>query len=112
MKTTDKFSADMSKVFSLVSDSCGGYDIQESLFAWFNVKIDSSSDNEADWTETFTYDDTGMFYVLYDLTNYDVISLCGRKVSIEDSNYPEIAVIIEQYAKQEIIDKVYEALFN
>lgn len=106
MKAKDQFSADMGKVFSLVNDFCGNDCIQETLFSHFNADIDISAENKEDWVESYTYSDSGMFYVLYCLNNYDLISLQGNSINVEGSNCPDIAEIFKKYAKAETIEKV------
>lgn len=112
MKTKDQFSADMSKLFSLVNDCCGSDSIQSTIYGCLNGDIDITSDNEEDWVESFQYSDRGMFYVLYDLANYDLISLYGKKVNVKQSNHPDIATIVAKYAKPEAINRVYETLYD
>ncbi len=112
MKYINDFSKDMSKVFSLVSGECGGDSIQSALFGWFNGDIDVSADNEEDWVESYEYSDKGMVNVLYSVANYDLISLYGKKVNVENSNHPEIAEIFKKWAKPEAIKKVYEAIYE
>ena len=113
MKAKDQFSADMSKIFSLVHGECGGSDIQGLIFDYFNVDIDfCDSDNAEDWIESYRYNNRGVFHLLYSLANYDLISLHGKTVDVEASNHPDIAAIIKQYAKQETINKVHELLYE
>lgn len=112
MKAFDQFSADMSKVFSLVGDCCGGDSIQEAIFGWFDGDIDVSEEDESDWIEKYTYSDRGMFNVLYELVNYDIVSLSGKKVNVDESNHPDIAIIVKQYAKSDAINKVYEQIYE
>lgn len=112
MKTKDQFSADMSQVFSLVKDSCGSDTIQNDLFSYFDGDIDVSADNEEDCIESFTYTDMGMLAVLYDLVNYDMVSLQDKTINVEASNHPDIATIIKKYAKPETIEKVYNRFYE
>lgn len=103
MKAFNKFSEDMDNIYSLVVDSCGCDEIRESLFAWFNADL---LGEELD-TIKYEYDAKGIFYVLYDLVNYDLVSISNESIEVANSNNSEVAEIIKRYATRYTISQVY-----
>ena len=110
MKYADKFSEDMSKLFRLVDGECGDSVIRSQIVFRLDYDCDMESDNAKDWVESFKYNDSGMFDVLYEIANYDLVSLIGKKVNVKESNRPNIAKIVKKYVTQDMIDRVREIL--
>ena len=92
-----KFSLAMHKLFSLMKDEIGEDSIKDDITSYFWL----------DWNgETkivpCRFDDKGMFFLAYDLCNYDLICLNDNgKVNVNYSNHPDIAKIIAPYLSQE-----------
>ena len=77
-------------------------ELQETIFDWtYSCKLDK-----------FVFNEDSFFYVLYELVNYDCVSIFDGQISIEDSNRPEVAEIVAKYASENNISKVYDRLFN
>ena len=82
------FTYAISSLYHLVSDLCGGRDIQQSIIDWFY---------DAD-TDDYKYNEDGMYYVTRQIANYDLISFeeDGR-IDVKNSNHPDIAQKLEPF---------------
>ena len=112
MKTKDRFSADMDRIFSLVSGLCGGDSIQSYIFDVLNVDVDYTGEDVDEWLISYKYSKPGVYHILHSLVNFDIVSLLGKKINVQESNLPEVALLIRPYASQDIIEKVYSNLFE
>jgi hypothetical protein len=101
----DNFSKDMDSLYNLLKDEIGN--LNEYLFySMGDIKFDND-DDEA-YTIIYTYSDSGMLNLLYNLVNYDLVCITPNKLDIKNSNHPEVAKIISKYVKPDMITRVYD----
>lgn len=104
-----KFTKAMNKLFDLVREEIGGSEIQESIAGWL---WDSKNWDYESKVVPCKYDEDGMYYVTYDICNYDLICLDEKgKVDVKNSNHPDIAKCIAPYLSaangQRIVENLY-----
>lgn len=96
---TENFHSDMDRLYSMLSNE---YNLAETLHECFY-----------NWrTDMFEYSEWMMFYFFYDVVNYDIISIYGKKIDIEASNEPEVAKLLKPYVTQKVIDMVHERIYE
>lgn len=61
--------------------------------------------------DCYEYDERTAFQFLYDVANYDMISLYGGTINVEESNHPELAKVLKDMYSKEIVSQVYERLY-
>ena len=92
-----KFSIAMDKLFRVIKDYVGYDDIRETIAAYFWDDWDGESK-----IVPCVFDEKGMFYLTYDLCNYDYICLNDDgTVNIKYSNHTDVAKIIAPYLSKE-----------
>ena len=93
----DKFSLAMHKLYSLLKDEIGGDSMRDTIASWFWQDWDGETK-----IVPCKYDETGMFYLTYDLCNYDAICLNDDgTVNVGYSNVPQIAKLIKPFVSKE-----------
>jgi hypothetical protein len=107
----DSFSVAINRLYTLVGDCAGNDDIRESIAGWL-----FDFDNWRDYDSKFVpckYSEKGMFYVMYDLCNYDLISLNAEtgEIDMDNSNHPDIAKLVQPYTNEKINRRIIENLY-
>ena len=105
----DDFSIKMNKIFSAVKDYPCSDSIRDCIASWL-FDFDKW-DNESKFVPC-RYNKSGVFYLLYELVNYDFIYINQKTVDIKNSNHPNIAKLIKPYVDSEMCSKVYERFAN
>jgi len=92
-----KFTIAMNKLYSILGEEVGGDDLRESIASWFWCDWDGKSK-----MVPCKFDDRGMFYLVYNMCNYDIICLKDNgKVDVANSNNEDAAKLIRPFLSAE-----------
>lgn len=99
------FTIAMNQIFNVVDNKS----IQETIAAY---AFDFDAWNNEDENVPCKQSETGLFYILYDLCNYDLICVNNGKVDLENSNHLDIAKLIAPFASTHNCQLIEHNLYN
>ena len=103
-----QFDNDCNTLMDLFQDVVGGETLRELLF---NTMGDISFKNDDDFQTIWDYDKNSMQSLLYNIVNYDLITLRDGAIDVENSNHPDIAEIMQKYCDYNMILYVERRLY-